>query len=294
MAHVHSLGYVVVEASDLDAWQEFGSGLLGLQIAERTPNRLRLRMDARLWRLDIRRGDQDAVAAIGWEVPGPRDLEEFAKRLERAGHAVKEGDQALLRDRQVTGLIRFQDPDGNNVELFYGQRQSHEPFVSPTGARFLTGEAGLGHVMQIVGDYARHTKLYTEVLGFRVSDYMDDGEREAGTFLHANPRHHSMAYASIPGVGPKVGHIMLEVDDMDVIGRALDKVLAGEAELASTLGRHTNDEMTSFYVKSPSGFEIEYGYGGRTVDDATWVPVRWSTAHYWGHQRKRNHAEPSI
>ena len=30
-----------------------------------------------------------------------------------------------------------------------------------------------------------------------------------------------------------------------------------------TLGTHTNDRMTSFYVRTPSGFEIEYGFGGR-------------------------------
>lgn len=294
MANVHSLGYVVVAAKDLDAWQKFGTDLLGMQLSERTPDRLRFRMDARLWRFEVVPGEADTVAVIGWEVPGRRDLDEFAERLQAAGYAVKEGDESLRRERQVSGLIRFQDPDGNDVELFYGQRKSHEPFVSPTGARFLTGDAGLGHVMQIVGDYRRHTELYTEVLGFRVSDYMDIGETEAGTFLHTNPRHHSMAYASMPGIRPKIGHIMLEVDDMNVVGRALDKVLAGEAELASTLGRHTNDQMTSFYVKTPSNFEIEYGYDGLLVDDSTWVPARWSIAHFWGHQRKRNHAEPSI
>ena len=37
-----------------------------------------------------------------------------------------------------------------------------------------------------------------------------------------------------------------------------------------TLGRHTNDLMTSFYVRTPSGFEIEYGTGGLVVDDDTW------------------------
>ena len=33
-----------------------------------------------------------------------------------------------------------------------------------------------------------------------------------------------------------------------------------------SLGRHTNDEMISFYLRTPSGFDIEYGFGGKTVD----------------------------
>ena len=27
----------------------------------------------------------------------------------------------------------------------------------------------------------------------------------------------------------------------------------------STLGRHSNDQMVSFYMSTPSGFEVEYG-----------------------------------
>lgn len=54
--------------------------------------------------------------------------------------------------------------------------------------------------------------------------------------------------------------------------------------MISTLGRHANDEMISFYVRTPSGFDIEYGHGGLTVDDRTWV-ARQTTAHsVWGHR----------
>jgi hypothetical protein len=33
-----------------------------------------------------------------------------------------------------------------------------------------------------------------------------------------------------------------------------------------TLGRHTNDYMTSFYVNTPSALFVEYGWGGRMID----------------------------
>ena len=50
---------------------------------------------------------------------------------------------------------------------------------------------------------------------------------------------------------------------LDDVGTALDIVNERRIPLAMSLGRHTNDLMTSFYVRTPSGFEIEYGTGGR-------------------------------
>jgi hypothetical protein len=50
------------------------------------------------------------------------------------------------------------------------------------------------------------------------------------------------------------------------------------------LGRHTNDHMTSFYLKTPSGFDVEYGWGARTVDDATWQVQRHEKGSIWGHR----------
>jgi hypothetical protein len=53
--------------------------------------------------------------------------------------------------------------------------------------------------------------------------------------------------------------------------------------VARSLGRHTNDRMISFYARSPSGFEVEYGYGGHLVDDATWEPGELAAVSSWGH-----------
>ena len=53
-----------------------------------------------------------------------------------------------------------------------------------------------------------------------------------------------------------------------------------------TLGRHTNDFMTSFYCKTPSSFMIECGWGGREIDPSTWRPVEMRDGpSLWGHER---------
>ncbi|MFD4603826.1 VOC family protein [Streptomyces sp. NPDC058464] len=292
MAEVIGLGYVIVEARDLGAWRAFACDLLGLEPAVETPGRLLLRMDSKAYRVDIRHSDTDGVAVLGWEVRGPRELEEIAARLESDGYSVKRADEDAARARQVSGLVEFDDPTGQRLELFWGLTESKERFVSPTGARFVTGAGGMGHVFQFTADGAAQGRLYQELLGFRLSDFIDFGPGLSGTFLHANERHHSFAFASFPGLSG-VGHLMFEVDELDLVGRAWDKVQDGAAPVAATFGKHTNDEMLSFYVKTPSGFQVEYGYGGKLVDDTNWAPVRYSATSYWGH-RRTDPDEPDV
>jgi 3,4-dihydroxy-9,10-secoandrosta-1,3,5(10)-triene-9,17-dione 4,5-dioxygenase len=53
--------------------------------------------------------------------------------------------------------------------------------------------------------------------------------------------------------------------------------------------------MTSFYVRSPSGFEVEYGFGGRLVEPgATGSPGHYDAASLWGHQPPAGGLVPGI
>lgn len=292
MAAVRSLGYAIVSATDLDAWKEFAADLLGLQVVEHTADRLLLRMDEKAYRLDVRRSDTDEVSVLGWEVAGPKELEELATALERAGYAVKRQGADAVRDRLVSGLVAFDDPSGQRLELYYGLKNDRSRFVSPTGATFVTGTGGLGHAFQFVHDDDAYSALYLDILGFRISDYIDFGPGAYGTFTHVNPRHHSFAWAPVPDMPTGVAHLMFETDDIDLVGRAWDRVQDGAAPVAATFGKHSNDEMLSFYVVSPSGFQIEYGYGGKLVDE-TWTPSRFDVASFWGH-RKSDPDEPDV
>lgn len=98
-------------------------------------------------------------------------------------------------------------------------------------------------------------------------------------------RHHSFAYATAPHRRQGIGRLTFEIDDLDLLGRQWDAVQDREVPILSTFGKHTNDKMISFYVRSPSGFGIEYGVGGILIDDETWLPTRYDSAHYWGHRR---------
>ena len=81
----------------------------------------------------------------------------------------------------------------------------------------------------------------------------------------------------------KCVHVMLEVDELEPVGRALARVPTYQAPLSATLGRHMNDEMISFYVRSPGGFDVEFGTDGLTVEDGRWVARESTAVSYWGH-----------
>ncbi len=123
--------------------------------------------------------------------------------------------------------------------------------------------------------------FYRDVLGFRISDYANQPFR--AVFFHVNARHHSLAL--LQAGQPGLHHLMVEVLSVDDLGRAYDAALERQV-VSVTLGRHTNDHMLSFYARSPSGFMVECGWGGRSVDDATWtVEEMVHGPSLWGHER---------
>jgi hypothetical protein len=70
---------------------------------------------------------------------------------------------------------------------------------------------------------------------------------------------------------------------MDDVGFAHDRCVKAGFPVAMALGHHPNDHMFSFYVQTPSGFLIEYGYGGIVIDDQNWEVKSYSQLSDWGH-----------
>jgi 3,4-dihydroxy-9,10-secoandrosta-1,3,5(10)-triene-9,17-dione 4,5-dioxygenase len=297
---VSSLGYVVIETRDLDAWREFGTEVLGAMASPSpTEDVLFLRIDDRPFRFWIRKGDRDAFIAPGWEFACKEDYEEALSRLRDAGRPVEVADVMEARDRLVYALARSSDPDGNAFELFYGRFYDYAPFVSPAAvSSFVTGangDMGVGHVVLTAPKFEETHAFYKSVLGFGDTDlgrfYLaGGGPDDAGigfAFMHArNGRHHSLALGQLPESSNGAVHMMLEVGTLEDVGRAYDRVLKskGKVALSASLGRHVNDKMTSFYMRTPSGFDIEYGWNGLVIDPDTWVPTTSMGVSDWGHK----------
>jgi 2,3-dihydroxybiphenyl 1,2-dioxygenase len=280
---VQALGYVGIEARSPEDWAGYGTNFLGLQLAERAASQLVFRMDDRRQRLVVTPGERDGARFFGWELTDAAALEAMAARLEAAGVPVSRGDRALADQRRVAGLVAVQDPMGNRVELVHGAEATDAPFIPGRPiSGFRTGALGMGHAVLTVPRMAEALAFYRDLLGFRVSDYVTNPFH--AYFLHVNPRHHSLALIETGSAG--LHHLMVELFSLDDVGQGYDLAMLEEGRVATTLGRHTNDFMTSFYARTPGGFMLEYGWGGRAIDPATWEPVEMhSGPSLWGHER---------
>ncbi len=287
---VRSLGYMGFAVQDMAAWRSFMTSRLGLQEAGEAGGEMRYRMDSRAWRIAVEPGDADDLAYAGYEVADAAEMVQMAERLQRAGVKVQTGDEALARRRGVLGLISFTDPFGLPLEIYYGPSEVFDqPFSSPAGVSgFRTGEQGLGHFVRCVPDPQKALAFYTEALGFRLSDVIDI---KAGPqmvvpayFLHCNGRHHTIALAPFP-LPRRIHHFMIEANNLDDVGLAYDRIAADD-RITMTFGRHSNDHMVSFYAVTPSGFDVEFGWGARSVE-ADWTVVRHDAISVWGHKPVR-------
>lgn len=296
---VSQLGYLGLGVSDIARWREFASEVLGLQISGETADGgFLLRMDDRHHRIAVIPHASDDLLYKGWEVKDAATLELVAAQVRAYGIEVTAGSADDAAQRMVLGLIRFNDPAGAPTEVYYGPRIDHTPFVSPRGiSEFCASDLGLGHIGVSVADADAYLRFYIDVLGAKMSDIIRVGRGDASfslTFLHVNPRHHSLAIVDTAGKAPDkhLNHFMIEVPTLDDVG--LTHGLFQQRGLyTGNLGRHTNDHMFSFYAETPSGFMIEYGHGGRLIEDEESWQVQLHTApSIWGHGMPPRAAAP--
>jgi 2,3-dihydroxybiphenyl 1,2-dioxygenase len=280
---VQALGYAGFGSAALDDWRQFGTGLVGLQAVERGPSLLAFRMDDRKQRIVIDRSMPDGARFFGWEVADAAALDALAARLEAAGVEVTAEPQTLADNRRVRAMISFHDPAGNRLEAFYGAEIDETPFRPGRSiSGFRTGPLGLGHAVLTVENIDAVMPFYVDLLGFGLSDYMQKPFR--AYFFHVNARHHSLALIESGRNG--MHHLMVELFSLDDVGQSYDVALSEPDRVNVTLGRHTNDLVTSFYARTPSSFMVECGWGGREIDPSTWRPLEMHDGpSLWGHER---------
>ena len=282
-ATITGLGYLGVQSPRAAAWREYGPAVLGLQVADEAPaGAVHLRADDRAYRLAIGPGEPEGFAYMGWELPHAEAYEAAVERVEKTGVSIQRGSDAEAALRCVRQMVWFRDPDGFRHELFYGQFASAHSFAPGRPHHgFVTGDHGLGHLAIGVRDLEASRRFYLDVLGFSVTDEMDAHFRIL--FLHTNPRHHSIAAVEVPN--PGLFHLMLQTRELDDVGVALDRCEALEYPVRRTLGRHPNDRTVSCYLGTPSGFDIELGWGPIDVVPGEHVTTVEKSASLWGHKQ---------
>ena len=290
---VANLGYVILEMQDPAGWAKFAKSVLGFGVAKSfgAKGAKYLRMDSSPFRYMIVKGDQDRFVAGGYQMSSKKAFEDQIKIFEKAKVEVTRGSDKEAKHRAVKGFAFVVDPSGNTAEFFYG-RDKGSPFKPEHGIKsFKTGQMGLGHMVLPAPENKKTINFYEKLMGFGVSDdlslpaFAPGMPKQRVYFMHAdNPRHHTLGLYNFPNPSGVI-HLMAEVGSMDEVGECIDRVKAAGLHIFASLGRHSNDEMVSFYFFAPGGIGFEVGYDGKQVKDwSKFKPTKTTSGDYWGHE----------
>jgi 2,3-dihydroxybiphenyl 1,2-dioxygenase len=291
MSIVLRLGYLGLEVSDLDAWENFGRELVGMHLERHGADLLTARLDEHARRFIFTRGARDDLAYAGWEVSDRPALEALATALSGAGYTVEQGTTEAAQARGVDAFVRFKDRADNPLELFCAPAHAAPPWRSASlKSGFVTGGKGLGHYVAGHPDLAAARALYCDLLGLRVSDYIflpgPDGRPVRAMFLHANARHHSVALVEIP-LPQKIDHFFVQLQDFEDLGRAYDRFIDSPFAIRNSLGQHPNDHAISFYAETPSRFAVEIGWSDFDLNEDGWSTCTYDRTSLWGHRPRK-------
>jgi 2,3-dihydroxybiphenyl 1,2-dioxygenase len=288
------MGYALIESNRLERWQDFLQQGLGLHLAYADAQCLAFRMDQHQRRIIVVPGAAEDLAAIGWQLRDQATLDEVLARLRQRNIAVQRGTPAEAAVRGVESFWRLTGPKGLLIELYTAALLTDEPLEMLSNG-FVTGDAGMGHLAITSRKPQQMQRFWQEIFDARTSDSIV--EQIAGLtldidFFRVNERHHSIAIARVRGMNidpirTKVQHMNLLVTSLYDLSAAFRRCRKLGFEMAHEIGQHPNDLELSFYVLSPSGFEIELGWNALAVDEAKWQPTTYQGISLWGHKPQK-------
>jgi len=283
------MGYVLIESRKHDAWRQFAGDALGVHV-EQADAALVCRLDAHTRRIVVVDGPAEDVIALGYQLDDDASLQIVLGRLRDRGVTIEEGSTAGAKLRGVECYWRVLGPKGLPIEVFTAPLMSDQSLHMLTSG-FCTGAAGLGHVAMTTRRPNAVEAFWQLVFDARVSDRMED--RISGialdfTFMRLNERHHTVAVAStrrfkLDPVRTRIHHLNIQAATLDDVSAAYRRCRELGYRIALSVGQHPNDREVSFYVVSPSGFYMEYGWAPITVDEASWEPGFYTGISAWGH-----------
>ena len=179
------------------------------------------------------------------------------------GQVIEAGCQVIFEPRQITAPgggygFRFFSPDGIPFEISSDVQWSRSRAVSPQEGI----PERISHIVLHSPDPKKMVGFFSEVLGFRVSDWISDFMG----FLRCNSAHHRIAVMRGP---PCLNHVAYDVASLDSMMRGIGRLCRAGSNIKWGPGRHLAGDNTFAYFTTPNGFAVEYTSDLEEVDDDT-------------------------
>jgi catechol 2,3-dioxygenase-like lactoylglutathione lyase family enzyme len=264
-----SLSHIGLKSQDVERQAAFYAQMVGLGETERdSVGRVYLRCNANHHSVVLIPSSESGIDHVALDVGGPAELDAAANALSKAGisyETVRSGEPG-----QAVSL-RLRDPNGYVIELISTMTQ-----VNPNYGPRAVQPRKLGHVTLQVADCKQAVDFYREVLGFRVSDWVDD----IFVWMRCNPDHHSFAFARADTI--KMHHVAFEIKDLSYLARQADHLMQNGYVLLYGPGRHGPGQNHFSYFRDPEGNLIEFACDLQQIwDDVNYVPKVWNSQERW-------------
>jgi len=260
MIALHDIRYIRLGTADVDDAVRYATRILGLELVRRDRSSAYLRADDRDHTLVYTAGNP-REHIVAFELRTVAELDRAAAELEKAQRPVRAGTRLECEQRCVEGLISFQDPTGNTIELV--ARPAH------SGRRYFpTRDAGItsfSHIGLHSMDPRQDELFWTTVCNARVSDWIGQAP-----LLRIDPVHHRIAL--FPSKRTGVQHINHQVESIDDIMRSYYFLLEQNVRIRFGPGRHPTSGAMFLYFEGPDGMIYEYSSGVRMITDDSYLP----------------------
>lgn len=253
---------------------EFYAEAWGLSVTERAGDDAWLRSTGTEHHvLGLRQAVVPGLGKLTFAVAGPHQVDEVAASLAARGLPVLGGP--AMADGPAGGYgFTTCDPEGRTIEVLA------ETLAVPD---LPVGDAkplGVTHVVLNTADIDAASAFWTDVLGFRISDWSE----HQMVFLRCNRYHHTIAFNQASWAS--VNHVAYEMASVDAFMRGIGRVSQSGNPVGWGPGRHGPGDNTFCYFVDPAGFVCEYTSEVARVDEATWSPRVWrripELADTWG------------
>src|SRR5438309_822999 len=237
------VGHATFETPDLDKALAYYTEVNGLVLHSRDKDRAYLASKTGLLTVALEKGRDEGLRRISFEVSPKADVADMAKKL------AADGIKSELRTDAVPGIgkvLAFNDPKGTTIELF--QEWS---YLGAHHQCFGAGPLKLGHIAYVVEDPQAIADFYCRVLGFRVSDWIED----FFVFLRCNPDHHTVNF--IKSKYQKMHHIAFQLKDWAQVQQACDHLSRHQIPLLWGPGRHGAGHNIFTYHHDPDSQIVE-------------------------------------
>ena len=246
MIKVKRLRHVSFASPNVEAQLDYYQSIIGLAVIGRDDRRVILGTESDELTLVLEHGAASRLTAIAYEVAPGLDLSDLQKSL--ASLNIK----SEVRSDTAPGIPKtlvFNDPDGLQIELF-----SRWDFCKPVEPIRGLAVAKLGHVALYTPDPERAAKFFGDVLGFRVSDRIE----ENFVFMRCGVEHHAMNFAR--GTEARIHHLAFELRDASHMHQACDLLGRNKFQILWGPVRHGPGHNVAVYHHNPDRYLIELYY----------------------------------